>query len=175
MRLKGKRVYLFVEDMYQEHEFWYPFFRLREERAQVVVVAPEKGREYKSKFGVPAVSGAAAHTIEAKDCAGIVIPGGYAPDLMRRNAAMVRLVAEAFGQGRVVAAICHAPWMLASADILKGRRCTSFFSIRDDLIHAGADWVDKEVVIDGNLITARRPDDLPAFMRAVIGAVEEAV
>jgi len=175
MRLTGKRVYLFVEDMYQEHEFWYPFFRLREEGAQVVVVAPEKGREYKSKFGVPVVSAAAAHTVESKDCAGIVIPGGYAPDLMRRNEDMVRLVAKAFGQGKIVAAICHAPWMLASADILKGRRCTSFFSIRDDLIHAGADWADEEVVVNGNLITARRPDDLPAFMRAVIGAVEEAV
>jgi protease I len=173
MRLKGKRVYLFVEDMYQEHEFWYPFFRLKEEGAQVVVVAPEKGREYKSKLGVPAVSEAAARTVGAQDCAGIVIPGGYSPDLMRRDAAMVRLVAEAFGQGKIVAAICHAPWMLASADILRGKRCTSFYSIRDDLVHAGADWVDEEVVVDGNLITSRSPDDLPSFMRAVIGAVEK--
>ncbi len=173
MRLKGKRVYLFVEDMYQEHEFWYPFFRLKEEGAQVVVVAPEKGREYKSKFGVPAISDAAACAVGAQNCAGIVIPGGYSPDLMRRDPAMVRLVAKAFGHGKIVAAICHAPWVLASADILRGRRCTSFSSIKDDLVHAGADWVDEEVVVDGNLITSRRPDDLPAFMRAVIGAVEK--
>jgi len=173
MRLKGKRMYLFVEDMYQEHEFWYPFFRLKEEGAQVMVVAPEKGREYKSKLGIPVVSDAAARAVDAKDCAGIVIPGGYSPDLMRRDPAMVKLVAEAFDQGKIVAAICHAPWMLASADILRGRRCTSFFSVKDDLIHAGADWVDEEVVVDGNLITSRKPDDLPAFMRAVIGAVEK--
>ena len=174
MRLTGRRVYLFLEDMYQEHEFWYPFFRLREEDAQVVVVAPEKGREYKSKFGVPANSDASARTVGAQDCAGIVIPGGYSPDLMRRDPSMVQLVAEAFNRGKIVAAICHAPWVLASADILGGRRCTSFSSIRDDLIHAGADWIDEEVVVDGNLITARRPDDLPAFMRAVIGAIEKA-
>ena len=173
MRLTGRRVYLFLEDMYQEHEFWYPFFRLREEDAQVIVVAPEKGREYKSKIGVPAKSDAAARSVDAQDCAGIVIPGGYSPDLMRRDPAMIQLVAEAFGQGKIVAAICHAPWVLASADILGGRRCTSFSSIRDDLIHAGADWIDEEVVVDENLITARRPDDLPAFMRAVIGAIEK--
>lgn len=173
MRLTGKCVYLFVEDMYQEHEFWYPSFRLKEEGVRVLVVAPAKGREYKSKFGIPVVSDAAAHTVAAEDCAGIVIPGGYAPDLMRRNEVMVRLVAEAFDLGKVVAAICHAPWMFASADILRGRRCTSFFSIKDDLIHAGADWVDEEVVTDGTLITARRPDDLPAFMRAVIGALKK--
>lgn len=173
MRLEGKRMYLFVEDMYQEHEFWYPFFRLKEEGAQVMVVAPEKGREYKSKLGIPMVSDEAARTVDAKDCSGIVIPGGYSPDLMRRDPAMVKLVTEAFGLGKIVAAICHAPWMLASADILKGRRCTSFFSIKDDIVHAGADWVDKEVVVDENLITSRKPDDLPAFMRAVIGAIEK--
>jgi len=109
--------------------------------------------------------------VTVEDCAGIVIPGGYSPDLMRRNEAMVRLVAEAFDRGKVVAAICHAPWMLASADILRGKRCTSFFSIKDDLIHAGADWVDEEVVVDGTLITARKPDDLPAFLRVVIDTV----
>ena len=86
---------------------------------------------------------------------------------------MVKLVEEAFGLGKIVAAICHAPWMLASAHILKGKRCTSFFSIKDDLVHAGAEWMDEEVVVDGNLITARKPDDLPPFMRAVIDGVEK--
>jgi protease I len=172
MRLTGKRVYLFLEDLYQEHEFWHPFFRLKEEGAHVVVVAPDKGREYKSKLGIPAVADEAARTVKVTDCSGIVIPGGYSPDLMRRDKAMVKLVTEAFGAGKIVAAICHAPWMLASADILKGKRCTSFFSIKDDLVHAGAEWVDEETVVDGNLITARRPDDLPSFMRAVIEGLE---
>ena len=100
-----------------------------------------------------------------------MIPGGYAPDLMRRDPAMVKLVADLHAAGKVVAAICHAGWMLASAEILDGRRVTSFFAIKDDLIHAGAQWEDQEVVVDGKLITSRTPDDLPVFMRAVIAAL----
>ena len=106
------------------------------------------------------------HTISEFE--GIIIPGGYASDHMRRYPGMVKLVKELFEAQKVVAAICHAGWMLASARILEGRRVTSFFAIKDDLIHAGADWVDEEVIVDGKLITSRRPDDLPAFIRAVI-------
>ena len=101
----------------------------------------------------------------------MIIPGGFAPDLMRRSSAMVKLVREAFDNGRVVAAICHAGWMPASAGILKGKRATSFFSIRDDVANAGATWVDQEVVVDGNLITSRKPDDLPAFCREIVKAL----
>ena len=101
----------------------------------------------------------------------VIVPGGYAPDVMRRHAAMVALVREASQQGKVVAAICPAGWMLVSAGILKGKRATSFFSIKDDLVAAGANWVDEEVVIDGTLITSRKPDDLPAFCRAIVGAL----
>jgi len=97
-----------------------------------------------------------------------VIPGGYAPDMMRRFPAMVKLVKDLNSDGKLVAAICHAGWMLASADIIVGRKLTSFFAIKDDLIHAGAEWVDQDVVVDGNLITSRKPDDLPAFMKAII-------
>jgi len=99
---------------------------------------------------------------------GLIIPGGYAPDHMRRYPAMVKLVKDLFEARKVIAAICHAGWMLASADILEGRTVTSFFAIKDDLTHAGAHWVDEEIVVDGNLITSRKPDDLPAFMKAVI-------
>jgi protease I len=105
------------------------------------------------------------------DC--VVIPGGYAPDLMRRHPAMVRLVSDAFERGKIVAAICHAGWMLASAGVVKGRKVTGFFSIKDDLVNAGGTYVDAEVVRDGNLITSRVPADLPAFCRAIIAALGE--
>jgi protease I len=103
----------------------------------------------------------------------VVVPGGYAPDMMRRHPAMVGLVRDAAQQGKVVAAICHAGWMLVSAGVLKGRKATSFFSIKDDLVAAGADWVDQEVVVDGNLITSRKPDDLPAFCRTIVQALSK--
>ncbi len=170
MRLKGKRIALLVADLYQELEFWYPYYRLREEGAEVVPVGPEVGT-YKSKLGYPAEAKLAAKDVKAEEFHAIIIPGGYAPDLMRRSPEMVRLVREAYDRGKVVAAICHAGWMLASAGIVKGRRVTSFSSIKDDLIHAGAEWLDQEVVRDGNLITSRSPADLPAFCRTIIEAL----
>ena len=103
----------------------------------------------------------------------MIVPGGYAPDMMRRHAAMVGLVREAAQQGKVVAAICHAGWMLVSAGILKGRKATSFFSIKDDLVAAGCDWKDADVVVDGNLITSRNPNDLPAFCREIVRSLSK--
>ena len=168
MELKGKKVIILVEQLYNEHEFWYPFYRLKEAGAEVVVVGSGSAGEYASKSGLPCSVDTNAEKVSAADFDGIVIPGGYAPDYMRRHPSMVKLVKEFFEAGKVVAAICHAGWMLASADILKGRTVTSFFSIKDDVIHAGANWIDQEVVVDGKLITSREPNDLPAFMRAVI-------
>jgi protease I len=110
--------------------------------------------------------------VSADDFDGIVIPGGYAPDIMRRYPKMVQLVKDSYEAGKLVAAICHAGWMLASAKILKDKTVTSFFAIKDDLVNAGAHWVDQEVVVDGNLVTSRMPDDLPAFMRAVIDVLK---
>ena len=123
---------------------------------------------YKSKMGIPCTVDENAEAVSPSSFDGIIIPGGYAPDHMRRYPPMVNLVKDLFNAGKVVAAICHAGWMLASADILKGRTVTSFFAIKDDLVHAGAKWVDEQVVVDGKLITSRKPDDLPAFMRAVL-------
>jgi len=168
MRLHGKKVIVLVEDLYQELEVWYPLLRMREEGAQVTVVGTEAGTTYRSKTGYPVTSDAASGKIAAADYDGVIIPGGYAPDIMRRHPATVKLVRDAFEQDRVVAAICHAGWMLASADILKGRKVTGFFAIRDDLVHAGAQYEDAEVVVDGRLITSRKPEDLPAFCREII-------
>ncbi|MFP3871182.1 MAG: type 1 glutamine amidotransferase domain-containing protein [Syntrophobacteria bacterium] len=171
MRLQAKRVLLLVEDLYQELEVWYPLLRLREEGAEVTLVGTDAGVTYNSKTGYPVTSDVASRDINAGEYDGIIIPGGYAPDLMRRHPATVKLVRDAFEQGKVVAAICHAGWMLASADILKNRTVTGFFAIRDDLVHAGARYEDAEVVVDGRLITSRKPDDLPAFCRQIIQAL----
>lgn len=173
MDLKGKRVAILAENMYQELELWYPLLRLREAGAETFVVGSGSAQEYKSKLGYPVDVDAVADDVRASEIDAVVIPGGYSPDLMRRHPAMVKLVREANEQGKIVAAICHAGWMLASADVLRGKKATSFFAIKDDLINAGADWVDAEVVRDGNLITSRMPGDLPAFCRTIIEALSE--
>jgi protease I len=171
MELKGKRVVIPAEDMYNEFELWYPYYRLLEAGAEVTLVGSGRTDTFKSKSGLPVTVDTSADKVSADDFDGMVIPGGYAPDHMRRYPAMVDLVKNIFNQGKPVAAICHAGWMLCSADVVKGKTLTSFFAIKDDLINAGADWVDKDVVVDGNLITSRTPDDLPVFMRAVVKAL----
>ncbi|MGW8194563.1 MAG: type 1 glutamine amidotransferase domain-containing protein [Desulforhopalus sp.] len=173
MRLQNKKALIFVETLYNDREFWYPFYRLKEEGAEVHVVGPEAGVTYKGKDGIPVKADKGMDDVSVKDYSGLVIPGGYAPDHMRRHRSMVNLVREFHEAGKTVAAICHAGWMLASAGILGGKKVTAFFAIKDDLVHAGANFVDEEVVIDGNLITSRTPDDLPAFMRAIITHMSE--
>ncbi len=166
------KIALLIEDLFQEAEALVPYYRLQEAGFQVEVVGPQAGRVYTSKHGYPLKADVAAAEARADDYAAVVIPGGYAPDRMRRHPEMVRLVREAFEAGKVVAAICHAGWMLVEADVVRGRRCTSFFSIRRDLENAGARWEDAPVVVDGNLITARVPGDLPAFLREVVRALQ---
>ena len=173
MELKGKKVVIPVESLFNTFEFWYPYYRLKEAGADVVVVGSGSAETYTGKPGTEVKVDTSIDQVTAADFDAIVIPGGYAPDIMRRYPLMVQLVKELFSKGKVVAAICHAGWMLASARILAGKTVTSFFAIKDDLVNAGAEWVDQEVVVDGNLITSRTPDDLPAFMRAVIGAIQD--
>lgn len=173
MELFGRKIIILVEQMYNDREFWYPYYRLKEAGAEVLVVGPVAGLTYSGAAGIHAKSDAAAAEISGADFDGLVIPGGYAPDHMRRHPAMVGLVRDMVESGKVVAAICHAGWMLASADVLKGRTVTSFFAIKDDIIHAGANYVDQEVIIDGKLITSRTPDDLPAFAKAIIRALTD--
>ena len=171
--IDGKRVAILAEQLYEDQELWYPLYRLREAGADVFVVGTGTADEYKSKHGYPVKVDAEADTVTADQFDAIIIPGGYAPDHMRRSPAMVRLVREAHDRGRIVAAICHAGWMLVSAGVIRGRTVTGFKSIKDDLINAGADYVDREVVRDGNLITSRFPADLPAFMREIVQALAE--
>jgi protease I len=173
MELQGKRAAVLVEQQYQEMEVWYPVYRLREAGCKVTLVGPEAGATYPSKLGYPAKCDRAAKDVSANDFDLVVIPGGFAPDFIRRTEAMIKLVSTMAEQGKVVAAICHGPWVLCSTQALKGRKATCFFAIKDDVINAGANYVDAEVVRDGNLITSRKPDDLPAFMQAVFQAVKE--
>lgn len=174
MTLKGKRVAILAENIYQEMELWVPYYRLKEEGAEIRIVGAGGAKSYTSKLGYPVNVDVQADAVSANDFDAVVIPGGFAPDMMRRHDSMVKLVREAAQQGKVVAAICHAGWMLCSSGVVKGRRATSFFSIKDDMVNAGAQWVDQDVVVDGNIITSRKPDDLPVFCRAIIRALAEA-
>jgi protease I len=167
MILQGKKVAVFLEKMYEDLEFWYPYLRMKEEGAEVVVIAP-KADTYKGKHGLPAQADQAIIAVKDDEFHGLIIPGGYSPDHMRRTPEMVDFVRKMNDSGKMIAAVCHGPWMLASAGIIKGKKLTSFFSIKDDLINAGAEWIDQEVVCDGNLITSRSPHDLPAFCKAII-------
>jgi len=173
MKLLGKKAAILVEDMYNEFEVWIPFYRLKEEGIEVTVVGSGTAETYHGKFGIPIAVDKQASEVTADDFDTLVIPGGYAPDKMRIHKAMVQLVREMFNKGKIVASICHGGWMLVSAGVLKGKKATSYIAIRDDMVNAGAVWEDSEIVRDGNLITSRKPDDLPAFCRAIIRAMEE--
>lgn len=162
-----KKVAVLVEDNYQVLEVWYPYLRLREEGIQTVLVGTGK-QAYKSKEGYPAEEELPIQKAKTEDFAAVVIPGGYAPDILRRYKEVNDFVRQMHKQGKVVAAICHAGWVLVSAGILKGKKVTGFSAIKDDLVNAGAQFQDAQVVVDGNLITSRNPYDLPAFAREII-------
>jgi protease I len=174
MNLSNKRVAVLVEQQYQELEVWYPVYRLREAGCEVVLVGPKAGETYPSKLGYPAKADVSAADVTADRFAAVVIPGGFSPDYVRRSGPMLKLVRDIHAQGKPVAAICHGPWVLCSTTALKGRKATGFHSIKDDMVNAGATFVDQEVCVDGNVITSRKPDDLPAFVGAIIGMLRKA-
>jgi len=162
------KIAVLVEDFYQDLEVWYPILRLREAGHTVVTVEPRRQKHYKGKWGYPIDADCSIDDVKPADFDAVVIPGGWAPDKLRLSEAVLQFVKVMDQQRKIVAAICHAGWVLASAGICKGRTLTAYIAIKDDLVNAGAKFLDQEVVQDGNLITSRKPDDLPAFCKAIL-------
>jgi len=162
------RALIFVENEYQDLEVWYPLLRLREAGYRVVTAGTKTGPSYKGRHGYPITADALASELVDASFDVVVVPGGIAPDKLRLDPAVLAMVRKADAEGRTLGAICHAGSVLVSANVLRGRRATSYVSIRDDMVNAGCTWVDEEVVVDRNLVTSRVPADLPAFMRALL-------
>jgi len=172
--LDGKRIAILSEEDFEDSELIEPLRSMKNAGARVVIVGTGSKKSYRGKRGNASVSvDTTADKVKVEDFAAIIIPGGYAPDKMRRDPSMVELVKKAYELGKVVAAICHGPQLLISANVVRGRRVTSWPSIAVDLENAGAEWVDAPVVQDGNLITSRKPADLPRFNKAIIEALRE--
>lgn len=166
--LTGKRILIFVDELYEDLELWYPKLRLMEEGAEIIVAGPVAGEVYSGKKGYPCKAETALNSVVSEDYHGLVIPGGFAPDKLRRIPKVLEITRAVNEAGKLVAHICHAGWVPISAGIMKDRSCTSVVAIRDDLMNAGANWVDEPVVVDRNMISSRGPDDLPLFCRAII-------
>ncbi len=169
--LAGRRVLVIIGDIYEDLELWYPKLRLQEAGAEVVVAGPEAGTTYSGKHGYPCVADAALVDMRSKDFDAVVIPGGFAPDKLRRDPMLLELVRSFAASEKLVAAICHGGWIPISAGIYRGVRVTGSPGIKDDLVNAGATWEDAAVVVDRHFISSRKPDDLPEFCRAIIAAL----
>lgn len=168
MHLKNIKVLIFVENEYEDMELQYPKYRLTEEGARVVVAGPKAKETYHGKKGYPCQAEIGFEEVNVPDFSCLIIPGGYAPDKLRRLPKVLEIVRTFHEQAKLVAFICHAGWVLISAKVLKGVRCTSFFAIKDDLINAGANWVDEPVIQDRHFISSRHPEDLPHFCPKII-------
>ena len=167
-----KKIAILIEDLFDDKELLYPYYRMLEEGFTVDLIGAEKNFTYKSKFGMPLKSDVASKDVSANDYDAVIIPGGFSPDYMRRTPATVNFVREINAQLKPVAAICHGPWLMISSCDLRGRKLTGFHSVRVDIENAGASYLDQEVVIDGNYITSRTPNDLPAFTKAIINSLK---
>lgn len=163
-----KKIAILIENLFDERELIYPYYRMLEAGFEVHLIGPEKDAVYKSKVGLTEKSTHASNEVSAKDYEAVIIPGGFSPDYMRRTKATIDFVRDMDKADKPIASICHGGWMLASACDIKGKKVTSTASIKDDLINAGANYVDEEVVVDGNIITSRSPKDLPAFSKAIL-------
>lgn len=162
-----KKIGILLENLFNEEEFIYPYHRLKED-FEVIIIGSEKDKTYTSENGVKFTSDIASKDVDPKDLDALFIPGGYSPDYMRRCQATIDLVKEVDKENKTIAAICHGPWMLASCVDLKGKDVTSFYSIKDDLVNAGANWIDEETVVSENILTARTPKDLSSLVKAFV-------
>ena len=169
--MAAKKAAIMVDEMYQVVEVWYPYYRLCEAALEVDFVAAEAKKEYHSKEGYPCISDIAAKDADADDYDCMIVPGGFATDYMRRSTDVIKFANDMVNAGRIIAAICHGGWLLCSTEAYKGKKATCYMAIKDDIKNAGAEYVDAECVVDGNLITSRKPEDLPAFCKAILKAL----
>ena len=168
MRLQSRKIAIFVANLYEDLEFWYPYLRMKEEGAEVVIIGPQFDT-FTSRYGIPVTTDKPIVLVAAEEFDALIIPGGYSSFHMRRKPEMVEFVRKMNDQEKIIAAICHAGWVLASANIINGKKITSSYPIKYELISVGAQWIDEEVVQDGNLITSR--NDLPKFCQKLIEAL----
>lgn len=173
MDLSGKKVLIFAGPDFEDRELFYPLYRFQEAGASVKI-AGIGDKTYKGKYGITIEVNGNSQDYVKESFDAVIIPGGWAPDKIRAHEPALEIVRKAVREGAVVGAICHAGWVLVSADVIGGRKVTSYKNIQLDMINAGAEWVDQEVVVDGNIITSRTPADLPAFCRELISAVKNA-
>lgn len=166
--LAGKRILMFVGDVYEDLELWYPKLRLIEAGAEVTLAGEEAAREYSGKHSYPCVSDVAVTDVRSSEFAGLVVPGGFMPDRLRRNARVLEIVREMDAANKLVAAVCHGGWIPISAGVYRGVRVTGSLGIKDDLVNAGAIWEDAPVVVDRHFVSSRKPDDLPDFCRGIL-------
>jgi len=168
-----KNILIFVDSLYEDLELWYPKLRLIEAGFMVTVAGPKADTVYTGKNGYPCKSDAAIESLRAAEFDGLVIPGGWAPDKLRRDPNVLNLTRQIHQAGKMIAHICHGGWVPISAGVMKGFHCTSTPAIKDDLINAGAIWTDEPLVIDRNMVSSRRPDDLPQFCQGILKLMSE--
>lgn len=174
MKLQNKHIAYLLDEGFEDLEFWVPVMRLREEGARVTILAT-KLQTFHGKHCLEARPDALISDFSADDFDGLVVPGGWAPDKLRRSSAVLNLVRDMYAQGKIVAAICHAGWVLASAGIVRGHRATGSAGIRDDMVNAGAEWVDTPALRDGNLVWGRVVADIPDFCRELVAALQDEI
>lgn len=173
MRLENKKVIALVAHDFEDLELWYPVLRLQEEGATVHLVGEEANKKYIGKYGIPAESTYAFADIKVEDYDAILVPGGWAPDKLRRYPEVLDFIRSMDIAKKPIGQICHAGWVLISAKVLQGKKVTSTPGIKDDMINAGAAWHDKAVVVDGHIISSRRPPDLPPYVKAFADKLAE--
>lgn len=173
MELNNTKVLTVVSPDYDDLELWYPILRLREAGAKVDIAGEEGNKEYIGKYGLSVESNLSFEDVEISEYDALLIPGGWAPDYLRRLDSVLKFVKYMDENDRVIGIICHAGWVLSSADILKGRTVTSTPGIKHDMMHAGANWVDESAIVDGNLVSGKRPPNLPDYLPLIIEAIKE--
>jgi len=171
--LAGKRIVVFVGDIYEDLELWYPHLRLKEAGAESILIGQKANTKYSGKHTYPAISDMAIADVDPSQYDGVICPGGFMPDKLRRDPKVLEIIKSIHDAGKLVAAICHGGWLLASAGICQDVRMTGSPGIKDDMVHAGVTWEEAEVVVDRHFVTSRRPDDLPAFCREIIAVLEK--